>query len=226
MKSILLEKIGDTVNGLLIPLGYRLAILNTTLGNHSFKKAVKKATKISVISPEALWHIWSCIKATEDLRGSIVEIGVYKGGSLKLMEYATKKVIYGFDTFEGMPKETKEDNYHKKGDFSVEFKNVKRAFSNNNSVNLVKGLFNKESILPEIISFGHIDVDLYSSTKVSLEKVYDRLCEGGLIIVDDYGFRTTKGARKAVKEFLHNRKIIGVELNTGQFLIQKNSSYE
>lgn len=53
---------------------------------------------------------------------------------------------------------------------------------------------------PEQIAFLRLDTDYYSSTKVELEVMFERLSPGGVLIVDDYGF--TEGARKAVDEYL------------------------
>ena len=53
------------------------------------------------------------------------------------------------------------------------------------------------------ISLLHIDVDLYEPTKVVLEKLYDRVTKGGIIIFDDYG--AFAGTNKAVDDFFKNK---------------------
>ena len=40
--------------------------------------------------------------------------------------------------------------------------------------------------LPSVISFAHLDDDLYLSIKESLELVYPRLAKGAIVVVDDY----------------------------------------
>ena len=70
-----------------------------------------------------------------------------------------------------------------------------------------KGMF--EDVIPRIdsqidsISLLHLDGDLYSSTKVCLEYLYDKVVSGGIVIIDDYG--AYDGCRKAVDEFLRQR---------------------
>jgi O-methyltransferase len=57
----------------------------------------------------------------------------------------------------------------------------------------------------EEIAILHIDADWYASTTICLETFYDRMARGGVIIVDDYG--GYDGCRKAVDEFIDNRKL-------------------
>ena len=53
------------------------------------------------------------------------------------------------------------------------------------------------------IAVPRLDGDWYSSTKVCLEHLVERVVPGGLIIVDDYG--AYDGCRRAVREFLDGR---------------------
>lgn len=54
------------------------------------------------------------------------------------------------------------------------------------------------------ISILRLDCDLYASTRVSLEWLYDKVIPGGFVIIDDYG--AYNGCRKAVDEFLNSRR--------------------
>ena len=55
------------------------------------------------------------------------------------------------------------------------------------------------------ISILRLDGDWYASTKICLDYLYDKLVEGGVIIIDDYN--TYEGCKKAVDEFLKKRKL-------------------
>jgi len=57
--------------------------------------------------------------------------------------------------------------------------------------------------LPDKIAILRLDTDWYSSTKIELEVLWDRLISGGLLYIDDYC--TWGGARKAVDEFFGKR---------------------
>jgi hypothetical protein len=53
------------------------------------------------------------------------------------------------------------------------------------------------------IAVLRLDGDLYESTRVCLDHLYDNVVEGGFVIIDDYG--TFAGCRKAVHEFFARR---------------------
>ena len=56
---------------------------------------------------------------------------------------------------------------------------------------------------PERLALLRLDTDWYESTRHELEHLYPRLCDGGVLIVDDYGH--WDGARRAVDEYFAGR---------------------
>ena len=61
------------------------------------------------------------------------------------------------------------------------------------------------SNIPEKISCLRLDTDWYESSKIELEKLYDNVVPGGVIIFDDYFH--WDGQRKATDEFFNSRGI-------------------
>ena len=51
----------------------------------------------------------------------------------------------------------------------------------------------------------HIDVDIYEPTKIILDKLFDKVVDGGIIILDDY--KVFPGETKAVDDFIKNKNI-------------------
>jgi hypothetical protein len=70
----------------------------------------------------------------------------------------------------------------------------------------------------------HLDVDIYAATRACLDFFADALLVGGIIIVDDYGFKTCEGAMLAVDSFLEeSNNFMKFHLETGQCLLIRNS---
>ena len=144
--------------------------------------------------------------------GSIVEVGVYKGGSAEAIAKTkiNDKKLFLFDTFEGMPQECEHDNYHKKGDFSdTSLESVVQGLGRFKNVFVHRGLFPQETggfLGRETFSMVHIDVDIYKSYMDCLNFLWPRIVKGGIIIFDDYNEKTCLGAKLAVDEFFAAKK--------------------
>jgi hypothetical protein len=116
--------------------------------------------------------------------GLWVEFGVYKGNTIRFIAGKTKKLVYGFDSFNGNPEDWRSE--YRKGAFAL--KKLPR-FSKN--IRIEKGYFQdtvpnfiKEHDQP--IAFMHIDCDLYSSTKTILDLLGERFVCGSIIVFDEF----------------------------------------
>lgn len=132
------------------------------------------------------WNLLDYSIKNVSIDGLWLEFGVYKGKSLRKIAEQTKNVIFGFDSFEGLPKDWILS--HKKGDFSLHGRIPEDLPSN---VKLVKGLFSET--LPafleehtEPVAFLHVDCDLYSSTKTVLTHLQNRIKSGTIILFDEF----------------------------------------
>ena len=59
----------------------------------------------------------------------------------------------------------------------------------------------------EKIAILRLDGDWYGSTKVCLDNLYNKVVDGGFIIIDDYGCEKWKGCKKAVQEFFAKNRL-------------------
>jgi predicted O-methyltransferase YrrM len=184
-----------------------------------FQILLNKVWNRSIVSADRLCIIYQLAKQYKDYKAA--ELGVYKGGTAYLIASQIKMPIYLYDTFEGMP-ETSEFDLHNKGDFSqTSFTEVEQFLKEFNNVFLLKGIFPESAFgFEQDLGFVHIDCDIYESTKAGLEYFYPRLIKGGTILIDDYNFRTTLGAKKAVDEFIEGKGLF-LSLDTGQGLLIK-----
>lgn len=162
-------------------------------------------------------------KKTSELRGEIVELGVFKGNSLfrwikfrDLLENTHSRKIIAFDTFGDFPQTDFDDDKRMRDGFVAETNGGQSiSYEELNSLLQKQGLDKNIDIikgdiletLPEYIhkypnlkiSLLHIDVDLYEATKCGLEVLFPHVVQGGIIILDDYG--AFPGANKAIDDF-------------------------
>ncbi len=165
-------------------------------------------------------------KQVVKLPGDLAEVGVYKGGTAKLLSLTVsprvKKTLHLFDTFSGMPPTEAQVDHHHEGDLGdTSLEAVQRQLRDCDNVRFYKGFFPHTAGPIENSRFCmiHIDVDIYKSVKDSCEFFYPRLEKGGVMIFDDYGFSSCPGARKAVDEFFTDKAEIPVYLPSGQCVV-------
>ena len=180
----------------------------------------------AMLSDHEAFQLMMAVDRTKKIAGDIAEVGTFMGGSAKLIAEArgneSKKTIYLFDTFEGLPQTQHiDDDHFAKGEFYAGYEGVKDYLKEYPRLELHKGLFPDSAgpILHKHFSFVHLDVDLYESTKQSLEFFYPRMERGGVIISHDYMDRP--GVRKAVDEFMADKPEPVLESSWRQCLIVK-----
>lgn len=162
-------------------------------------------TDMLLLRDEA-YQLLSCARATANTAGEIAEIGVYRGGSARLMcQVRGNRALYLFDTFEGLPRTDGVDARFGAGQYAASFEDVQRYLADFPQVYIYKGLFPSTSapIADKRFSFVHLDVDLYQPTRESLEFFYPRVNPGGMFLIHDYLW--AEGVRKAVQEFFASR---------------------
>lgn len=182
----------------------------------------KKETELLLKDNEA-YQLCSCVLATNKLKGDIAEVGVFRGGSAKLIcETKGNKNLYLFDTFEGLPEPDKIDGeIHHKGEFTFNLESVKYYLKKYPKCIFIKGLFPTTAnwIKDKSFSFVHLDVDLYDGTRDCLDFFYPRMEKAGIILIHDY--LTAPGAKIAVDEFFKNKIEPVIELSSSYCLIVK-----
>lgn len=165
----------------------------------------------------------------KDVPGAIVECGVGKGRTLMYFtQLCPQRSIYGFDSFEGFPEPSREDDSPrnpKKGEWSgTSVADVERQIKVaglKSSVTYFEGFFSTTIRLYEgkPIALLHIDADLYQSYKDAFQLV-KFVAPGGVILFDEYNTAAFPGATQAVDEFI---KEAGLELKqeAGRYYVVK-----
>jgi len=173
--------------------------------DYALIRRVISETDMLLLEGEA-YQVISCARATSHVEGDIAEVGVYRGGSARLMcEVRGSRTLYLFDTFEGLPDARAGDERFGPGQYAASLEKVQAYLAAFPNVHLFKGLFPATAgpITDKRFSFVHLDVDLYESTRDSLGFFYPRVSRGGIILIHDYLW--AEGVRKAVQEFLKDR---------------------
>jgi hypothetical protein len=158
--------------------------------------------------------------------GLVLEFGVEKGESIRVLARSTERIVYGFDSFEGLPADWR-GTMETKGKFSMKSK-LPAVPSN---VRFRVGWF--DETLPQFLSeakekaaFIHIDCDIYESTRTVFELMSDRIVGGTIIVFDEYfnypGWRQHEF--KAFQEFIQRSgksyRYIGYSAEKGHVAVQ------
>lgn len=186
----------------------------------------------SMTSLERLYDLCKSIEYIHraGIPGSIVECGVWQGGSMMLaaamlaMLGDYDRTLLLCDTFEGHPKpdEALDTNIFgengakewKPGWGAVDLDTVQTNMRRVRGADRFKTLFvvgKVEDTLPPIVSENwraaivRLDTDWYRSTQVELEVLWPKLSPGGILIIDDYGCQN--GVRKAVDEYFADKPV-------------------
>lgn len=171
---------------------------------------------------------YEIFKKTINIPGDIIECGVFKGNSfMRLAAYRqmvsseNAKRLIGFDIFDKFPKSKYDDDSKKLRSFIDEAGQYSITKNELNELLFLKKITNFELVEGNInntigkylkinpslvISFLHIDVDIYEPTKSILKYLFPRLAKNGVIMLDDYG--KFPGETAAVNEFINGKNLI------------------
>jgi hypothetical protein len=162
--------------------------------------------------------------------GDYVECGVWRGFcSAVLVDYLDfaklDRTFYLYDTFAGIPPEYDTER-HDSPLFRENglYESVLERFSQFPNVKVVRGAVPESftEMLPEVVSFLHLDMNSSKSEIAALEVLFDRVVAGGIVVFDDYGWLGYRAQQRAEDEFMHERGHRILELPSGQGLLIKH----
>ena len=201
-----------------------------------FKKLVFRYTQIGRpnypygIEPIQMATIINEIERLKEIQGNIVEIGVARGMTTRLIcehlinqKIHNKQTLFALDTFSSFTEKDLQFEIEKRGKTRKELSGFayndyeiwKKNFSEFPFVKPIQtdcAEFDYRKISP--IKLVFLDVDLYLPTMKALPKIYEQLVNGGVILVDDTKDKCGwDGAYHAYMEFCQSKgippKIIG-----------------
>jgi len=174
-----------------------------------------------------------CYIVNNAITGDIVECGVWKGGSsmvsaITLLKLSNlDKVLYLYDTFEGMSAPSIND-YHIMHGTSAEKvlsehnkknnpwcyscleetrKNMLSTGYPEKNIVFIKGKVEETlpATVPNQIALLRLDTDFYESTYHELIHLFPKLVRGGVMIIDDYD--SWAGQKKAVDKYFKENNV-------------------
>lgn len=199
------------------------------------KRWLKADTNISRVYPATVWKDSSLLQNIEkdfvreqtvkmiadiitekNIEGPIAELGVFRGDFTIVINRIFKdRTLYLFDTFDGFSDADLEDDEtidNKIGE-SSKFKDtstelVKSRLTYKNNVIFKKGYFpDTFDLYNEKFAFVSIDLNLYQPVKCALDLFYERMQEGGYILVSDYYAPFYAGTKKAIDDWCKEHKV-------------------
>jgi O-methyltransferase len=177
------------------------------------------------------WQLWNLVIQVNHLKGDVLEVGVWKGGTAAIIGRAAAGIgkAYFADTFEGVVKTGEFDTYYKGGEHAYKEVSEVEQLLNENGVNncrVLKGIFPddfSDEFKNSLFRFCHIDVDVYQSGLEIFNYIWPKLIVGGVIVFDDYGFLGCEGITRLVNGLKIENGIVNYNLS-GQAVIIKCGS--
>jgi len=154
----------------------------------------------------------------EQIKGSLAEVGVYRGDMSKLIHrLLSNRKFFLFDTFEGFHENDlrggEDDRFR---DTSIDL--VKRNIGNLDNIEFRVGYFPNTTLglEDEEFSFVLLDTDKYEPILEGLKFFYPRLARGGYLFIHDYNSPESEwGVSRAVNEYLLDKQELLIELPDG-----------
>lgn len=159
--------------------------------------------------------------------GACAELGVYRGDTATYINSAfPKDELFLFDTFEGFDEQ--DCKIEKQNNFSLAVNNkefsdtsieiVKGKLKHPEKSHFIKGYFPQTtSMIKEDIKFKfvNIDVDLYKPIYDGCVYFYEKLVDGGVMLIHDYFNPNYKGTKEAVDRFAKEKNLRFMPIGDG-----------
>ncbi len=200
-----------------------------------FLELYEKCKPFTMTSMERMYAAFQAIDYIEKagIEGSVVECGVWKGGSSMIMAYnlirhrSVERELFLYDTYEGMPEPSEKDvdvkgqmgikNWLKNKDQGINQwcyapleevkKNLLSTGYPEDKIHFIKGKV--EETIPGVIPAGiavlRLDTDWYESSYHEIKHLFPLLSKNGMLILDDYGH--WQGQKEAINKYFDEQQI-------------------
>jgi O-methyltransferase len=205
----------------LFTFGRNLGFLDDAPFMAAFEKNAKTDSERSLI-----WRLHViCWAARNGLRleGDFVDCACYMGSMARIVCDTLNfgqlnRKFYLYDAF-ALPEG---EAYAGMQELDV-YASVKQRFSDLPNVFVTKGQIPDilQQVIPEKITFLHLDLSTVEAKQGALEMLFDRLVPGAAVILNDYGWLAYRAQKDIEDPFFAERGYRVLELPTGQGLLIK-----
>ena len=169
------------------------------------------------------------------LPGDFVECGVFEGFYsavlLQYLDFATIDTrLFLFDTFTGLAEDYSTEQERSTVGYCLKEPNkwydeVRESFAPYPNVEVIRGVVPDvlHETSPEAVAFLHLDMNAGAAEVGALEVLFECVCDGGIILMDDYGRHEYADLQSALGAWLQAHGQMVLELPTGQGLVIKRS---
>ena len=175
------------------------------------------------------YELWYLAKQLTNIQGSILEVGVWRGGTGAILAKAAEpngKKVFLADTFKGVVKAGSKDTAYVGGEHADTSEAVVKDLMQSlllPNYSILTGIFPEETshLVETPIAMLHCDVDVYSSARDVVEWCLSRLTLGGVIVFDDYGFIGCEGVTVLCQELQERRDLLFIHNINGHAIFVK-----
>jgi len=175
---------------------------------------------------EVIYHL---VKDCRELDGDMAEVGVWRGGSGRMIARAAsdpRRIVHLFDTFTGLPAADAElDPTLHEGQFGdTDYERVHEYLKDLSNVRIHEGVFpaTAHALGDTKFSFVHVDCDLRQAILDCCEFFWPRMAHEGVMLFDDTTYYD--GAVNAVNEFFDNLPVTPIKWRDGQVTVRADHS--
>ncbi len=149
-------------------------------GDAAFIETYARISSNTLVDRLRCFELWQLVKQSAKLRGALLEVGVWRGGTGSLIAQAARSseisdTVYLCDTFSGVVKAGIEDGSYVGGEHADTSMPTVQSLLDSlhlTNVRMLQGIFPNDTahqITEDTFRFCHIDVDVYQSAKEILE---------------------------------------------------------
>jgi O-methyltransferase len=165
------------------------------------------------------WAARSCLT----VEGDYMDLGCYDGRTVQIIaryvDFARQPRRYWlYDLFDDPPEEARKAGHGPQLKAQVE-----ERLRDLGELRVVGGRLpdSLEGAMPERIAFAQVDLNSADAELACLERLFERLSPGAILVLDDYGFLRYRETQAREKAFFDARSTPVLELPTGQGLVVK-----